>query len=219
MISFIILLKDSYTEIMEHKEIDHNAAHLTWGNQFLHLVSSVMMIYVYYLLCCSVSGLDCSVRGLDCSVRGLDSDKYVKLAALMTISAQTMRQGGHFFIEGNAKHKERLKIGYTTDMKKKAIYGFLPFIFVNWYYIPFFHSWVNGYELAMLSYAAIILYRVSWLTFYGDHSLQGLIWWCKIFSDVFTDIHLYGPTIWGETAPKMYVWTTPEVNFYNDISL
>ena len=208
MVSFIILLKDSCTEIMEHKEIDHNAAHLTWGNQFLHLVSSVMMVYVYYLL--AVGGLDCSVGGLD---------KYMKLAALMTISAQTMRQGGHFFIEGNASHKERLKIGYTTDMKKKAIYGFLPFVFVTWYYIPSLDGWVNGYELAMLSYAAIILYRVLWLTFYGDHSLQGLIWWCKIFSDVFTDIHLYGPTIWGETAPKMYVWTTPEVNFYNDISL
>lgn len=212
MISFIILLKDSYTEIMEHKEIDHNAAHLTWGNQFLHLISSVMMIYVYYLLCCSVCGLNYNVGDLD-------NNNYVKLAALMTISSQTMRQGGHFFIEGNATHKERLKIGYTTDMKKKAIYGFLPFVFVNWYYIPYFQSWINGYQLIILSYAAIILYRVVWLTFYGDHSLQGLIWWCKIFSDVFTDIHLYGPTIWGETAPKMYVWTTPEVNFYNDISL
>ena len=27
-----------YNEIMYHKEVDHNAAHSKWGNQFLHLM-------------------------------------------------------------------------------------------------------------------------------------------------------------------------------------
>jgi hypothetical protein len=45
---------------------------------------------------------------------------------------------------------------------------------------------------------------------HGDHVLQGLVWWVKIFTDMFTDIHLYGPTLWGETAPKTYHYTTIE---------
>lgn len=193
-------------EMMEHKEIDHNAAHLTWGNQFLHLISSIMMIYVYYLLgCWSFCGV------------GYGCDYYMKMAALITVSAQSMRQGGHFFIEGNATHKEKLKIGYTTDMKKKAIYGFLPFVFVNWYSFQDLYQSVSGYELAMMSYAAIILYRIAWLTFFGDHCLQGIVWGCKIVSDVGTDIQLYGPTLWGQTAPKIYVWTKPAVDFYNEL--
>ena len=139
------------------------------------------------------------------------------MAALITVSAQSMRQGGHFFIEGNATHKEKLKIGYTTDMKKKAIYGFLPFVFVNWYSFQDLYQSVSGYELAMMSYAAIILYRIAWLTFFGDHCLQGIVWGCKIVSDVGTDIQLYGPTLWGQTAPKIYVWTKPAVDFYNEL--
>ena len=202
MISF----NEFIVEMMEHKEIDHNAAHLTWGNQFLHLISSIMMIYVYYLLgCWSLCGV------------GEGCDYYMKMAALITVSAQSMRQGGHFFIEGNATHKEKLKIGYTTDMKKKAIYGFLPFVFVNWYSFQDLYQSVSGYELAMMSYAAIILYRIAWLTFFGDHCLQGIVWGCKIVSDVGTDIQLYGPTLWGQTAPKIYVWTKPAVDFYNDL--
>ena len=212
MISF----NEFIVEMMEHKEIDHNAAHLTWGNQFLHLISSIMMIYVYYLLSCwSLCGWGYGgVRGDEV---GGGCDYYMKMAALITVSAQSMRQGGHFFIEGNATHKEKLKIGYTTDMKKKAIYGFLPFVFVNWYSFQDLYQSVSGYELAMMSYAAIILYRIAWLTFFGDHCLQGIVWGCKIVSDVGTDIQLYGPTLWGQTAPKIYVWTKPDVDFYNDL--
>ena len=234
MISF----NEFIVEMMEHKEIDHNAAHLTWGNQFLHLISSIMMIYVYYLLgCwsfCGVGGevgcvgggeVGCvgggvrgdEVGGLDGCYVGGGCDYYMKMAALITVSAQSMRQGGHFFIEGNATHKEKLKIGYTTDMKKKAIYGFLPFVFVNWYSFQDLYQSVSGYELAMMSYAAIILYRIAWLTFFGDHCLQGIVWGCKIVSDVATDIQLYGPTLWGQTAPKIYVWTKPAVDFYNEL--
>ena len=205
----MLTIKNFFIEIMEHKEIDHNAAHLTWGNQFLHFISSIMMIYVYYMLWCWYNCRVCYV----CNV----CDYNITIASLVTISAQTLRQGGHFFIEGNATHKELLKIGYTTDMKKKAICGFIPTIYSCWYVFPNYFYNINGYQLSMLIYASIIMYRVIWLSMHGDHILQGLVWWCKIFSDVFTDIHLYGPTIWGETAPKMYVWTVPELEFYNKI--
>ena len=179
-------------EMMEHKEIDHNAAHLQWGNQFLHLTSSIMMLGVYYLMA------DWALGNRD-----------LKLAALVTIAAQTMRQGGHFFIEGNATEKEKLKIGYTTRMKQIAVYIVIPMVFLTWYF-NFTHL-IDGYSLALATYGVIISYRILWLSMYGDHILQGWVWWWKIFTDMFTDIHLYGPTAWGETAPKMYEWTTPEL--------
>ena len=183
-----------FTEMMEHKEIDHNAAHLQWGNQFLHLVSSIMMLGVYWLI-----------------VDWFLGNRDLKLAALVTIAAQTMRQGGHFFIEGNATEKEKLKIGYTTRMKQIAVYGIIPTVFATWYFNPIFRTAIDGYSLALAVYGVLISYRILWLSFYGDHILQGWVWWWKIWSDMFTDIHLYGPTAWGQTAPKMYEYTTPEL--------
>jgi hypothetical protein len=185
--------KDLFLEMMEHKEIDHNAAHLQWGNQFLHLMSSIMMLGVYYLIA------DWGFGNRD-----------LKLAALVTIAAQTMRQGGHFFIEGNATEKEKLKIGYTTRMKQIAVYGVIPLVFCIWYFNPTFRSSIDGYSLALATYGVLISYRILWLSLHGDHVLQGLVWWVKIFTDMFTDIHLYGPTLWGETAPKTYHYTTIE---------
>lgn len=183
--------RDLFIEMMEHKEIDHNAAHLQWGNQFLHLVSSVMMLGVYYLMADWAFG-----------------NRDLKLAALVTIAAQTMRQGGHFFIEGNATEKEKLKIGYTTKMKQIAVYGIIPLVFMTWYFNSSFHTSIDGYSLALATYGVLISYRILWLCAFGDHILQGLVWWVKIFTDMVTDIHLYGPTLWGVTAPKTYNYTT-----------
>ena len=180
--------RDLFVEMMEHKEIDHNAAHLQWGNQFLHLVSSIMMLFVYVLL----------------------FTHPIKLSAIIIIAAQTMRQGGHFFIEGNATHKEKLKIGYTTRMKQIAVYGVIPLVFATWNFYPPFHNAVDGWNLAVYTYAFLISIRVMWLSFYGAHILQGVIWFVKIVTDMVTDLHLYGPTLWGRTAPKMYHWTKPE---------
>ncbi len=181
-----------FVEMMEHKEIDHNAAHLQWGNQFLHFVSSVMMLGVYWLIYEYWLGA-----------------RDLKLAALVTIAAQTMRQGGHFFIEGNATEKEKLKIGYTTRMKQIAVYGVIPLVFLTWYNVPAFRGAIDGYSLALATYGVLITYRIMWLNLFGDHILQGWVWWVKIFTDMVTDLHLYGPTVWGDTAPKMYVWTDP----------
>ena len=98
-------------EMMEHKEIDHNAAHLTWGNQFLHLISSIMMIYVYYLLGCCLSGWGYGgVRGdvwvIGCCYVGGECDYYMKMAALITVSAQSMRQVGIFSLKETPPQRE-----------------------------------------------------------------------------------------------------------------
>ena len=113
------------------------------------------------------------------------------------------------FIEGNATEKEKLKIGYTTRMKQIAVYGVIPLVFLTWYNVPAFRGAIDGYSLALATYGVLITYRIMWLNLFGDHILQGWVWWVKIFTDMVTDLHLYGPTVWGDTAPKMYVWTDP----------
>merc|ERR1712146_235116 len=173
--------KALFTEMMIHKEIDHNAAHLQLGNQFLHLVSSIMMNVVYVLM----------------------FTHPLKYAAMITIAAQTLRQGGHFFIEGNATSKEKLKIGYTTRMKQYAVYGFIPLVFSVWHFGDF-RSTIDGWSLAFLCYGILISFRVVFLCLKGDHCVQGLVWLTKIVTDTITDIHLYGPTVWGYTTPKTY---------------
>ena len=183
-------LRELYTEMMVHKEIDHNAAHTEWGNQLAHVTSSIMMIGVYCLL---LSG-------------------HYTIAAKTTCAAMCIRQGGHFFIEGNASHKEVKKIGYNTSMKQIAVYVIFPIIFALWYkfgeQLPI--RFENGWLLAFNIYASLIGFHVTRLSFKGPHNFLGLIWLAKIVTDVFTDIPLYGPSVWGRTTPKTYDWTEPE---------
>ena len=63
---------------MWHKEIDHNAAHLSWGNQFLHLISWILMLCMFYVLY------------RDWAIGSLDN------ASLIMVVSQTLRQGGAF---------------------------------------------------------------------------------------------------------------------------
>ena len=82
------MIRSFYKEVMWHKEIDHNAAHLSWGNQFLHLISSILMLYMFYVLY------------RDWAIGNLDN------ASLIMVVSQTLRQGGHFFVEGNVSAVE-----------------------------------------------------------------------------------------------------------------
>ena len=86
-------------DVMKHKEIDHNATHLTLGNQCCHFTSSLMIIYLYIIVFVT------------------DAD-YV---ALVFLFAQAIRQSGHIFIERNAPQLEASKIGYHTNEKKASI--------------------------------------------------------------------------------------------------
>ena len=80
-----------FQEIMYHKEVDHNAAHSKWGNQFLHLVSSLMMIGAVYCFFYNT----------------------IALCSKIAIISQMLRQSGHIFIEGNVSKNEVAKIGLS----------------------------------------------------------------------------------------------------------
>ena len=168
---------------MYHKEIDHNAEHSKWGNQFLHLVSSLMMIGAVYCFFYET----------------------MELCSKITIISQMLRQGGHFFIEGNVSKNEVEKIGFDTDMKIIAISIMLLIKTLDCYFNDSFENFID-FKYMFYYYILSILYRIVYLTFYGEHCLQGLVWLLKIMTDIFTDISLYGCNVFGKTAPKTYYY-------------
>lgn len=178
-----------FQEIMYHKEVDHNAAHSEWGNQFLHLVSSVMMIgavYSFYY-------------------------ETIELCSKIVIVSQLLRQSGHIFIEGNVSGNEVAKIGFNTDMKITAITLMLLIKTLECYFNDSFETFID-FEYMFCYYIFSIFYRIMYLTLYGEHVLQGLVWVLKIMTDIFTDIPLYGCTVFGKTAPKTYNYVCEKRN-------
>jgi len=171
-----------YNEIMYHKEVDHNAAHSKWGNQFLHLVSSIVMIGAVYCFFYET----------------------IELCSKIAIVSQMLRQSGHIFIEGNVSKNEVAKIGFNTDMKITAI-CFMVLIRAILYLENHVEKFID-FEYMFYFYLSSILYRIVYLTFYGEHRLQGLVWLLKIMTDIFTDIPLYGCTVFGKTAHKTYYY-------------
>ena len=172
-----------YKEIMFHKELDHNAAHSKWGNQFLHLVSSLMMIGAVYSFFYET----------------------IELCSKIVIVSQMLRQSGHIFIEGNMSKNEIDKIGFNTDMKITAISSMLLIKTLDCYFNDSFETFID-FKYMFYYYILSIFYRITYLTFYGKHSLQGIVWTLKIMTDIFTDIPLYGCTVFGKTAPKTYYY-------------
>jgi len=172
-----------YHEIMYHKEIDHNAAHSKWGNQFLHLVSSVMMIGAVYCFFYET----------------------IELCSKIAIISQMLRQSGHIFIEGNVSGNEVAKIGFNTNMKITTITSMLLLKALDCYFNDSFENFID-FKYMFYFYLSSIFYRILYLTFYGEHRLQGLVWLLKIMTDIFTDIPLYGCTVFGKTAPKSFFY-------------
>ena len=171
-----------FQEIMFHKELDHNAAHSEWGNQFLHLVSSLMMIGAVYCFFYET----------------------IELCSKIVIVSQLLRQSGHIFIEGNVSKNEIDKIGFNTDMKIITI-SFMVLVRSILYLENHVENLID-FEYMFYFYLSSIFYRIVYLTFYGKHSLQGIVWTFKIMTDIFTDIPLYGCTVFGKTAPKTYYY-------------
>jgi len=175
-------------EILIHKELDHNAAHLTWGNQMCHLISSIMMLVSYVLLFTS------SMKSVVCTI-------YL---------SHTIRQGGHIFIEGNKTKNEKLKIGFNTSMKIFMIFGVLPFYAYLYMFTNVFTG-IDRWDMAFYAFCSLVVVRMVQLTLFGTHWLQGIVWVVKILSDTISDIELYGPALYRwEAIPKTYEYTTKE---------
>src|SRR5262249_58844890 len=94
-------------DVMQRKHDDHHASHNDWANQALHVVSSSVFIYCYFII-----------------FRDLTSAMCWGLGSLF------VRQFGHAILEPACHDEEMLLLGYTTREKTLIVlgYGILPIL-------------------------------------------------------------------------------------------
>ena len=168
-------LRGFYAEVMRRKHDDHVASHSHPVNQFLHIVSSSVFLYCYFLIFTDLT------TAVACS-----------LAALF------LRQFGHAVIEPPCHDKEDLLLGFNTPNKTLIVAGYLLIPIINmiqggiwtfdtlWEKIPAIARQWFGLTLV------VVLGRVVYLAWI--HNLRvSMIWFVKLVTDPITDILAYTP--------------------------
>lgn len=164
-----------YGAVMQRKEDDHHASHNHPANQALHLLSSSVFIYCYFLM-----------------FTDLTTSTWLGLAALL------VRQFGHAVIEPACHDEESLLLGYTTRDKTLIVLGYLliPVIALAQAGAWTFDAFRSALEMIALNWfrwtAFVIFIRVVYLTWTHDFRIS-MIWFVKLITDPITDIIAYFP--------------------------
>jgi glutamate-1-semialdehyde 2,1-aminomutase len=166
-------LKTFYADVMQRKHDDHHASHNDWANQALHVVSSSVFIFCYFIIFTDLTKAMCW-----------------GLASLF------VRQFGHAILEPACHDEEMLLLGYTTREKTLIVlgYGLIPIvdIFV-----------AGGWRAASLDVIALhwfnwTVFVVALRTVYLalKHGVRiAMIWFVKLISDPITDLLSYVPSL------------------------
>lgn len=101
-------LRAFHAEVMRRKHDDHHASHTDWANQMLHLVSSSVFIYCYFIFFSDLTTAMC-----------------LGLAALF------VRQFGHAVLEPACHDEEETLLGYSTRNKSLVLLGYAVIPIVN----------------------------------------------------------------------------------------
>ena len=163
-----------YSEVMQRKHDDHVASHSAATNQLLHLVSSSVFIYCYWLI-----------------FSDLVTAMWLGLAALF------IRQIGHAIIEPPCHDAEQLLLGFDTRSKSVIVAIYLLIPAVNGLAAPEL-TWaaITGPIAASVAKqwfwftALVIAGRVALLV--KRHGFKNaMVWFVKLITDPFTDIRAY----------------------------
>jgi glutamate-1-semialdehyde 2,1-aminomutase len=166
-------VKTFYSDVMQRKHDDHHASHNDWANQALHVVSSAVFVYCYFIIFSDLTRAMCW-----------------GLASLF------VRQFGHAILEPACHDEEMLLLGYTTREKTLIVLGYaiVPIldIFV-----------AGGWRAASLDTIAlhwfdwtvfVVALRVVYLAIKHDVRIA-MIWFVKLISDPITDLLSYVPSL------------------------
>jgi glutamate-1-semialdehyde 2,1-aminomutase len=166
-------VKTFYADVMQRKHDDHHASHNDWANQALHVVSSAVFVYCYFIIFSDLTRAMCW-----------------GLASLF------VRQFGHAILEPACHDEEMLLLGYTTREKTLIVLGYaiVPIldIFV-----------AGGWRAASLDTIAlhwfdwtvfVVALRVVYLAIKHDVRIA-MIWFVKLLSDPITDLLSYVPSL------------------------
>ena len=170
-----------YSAVMERKEDDHHASHNHAANQALHLLSSSVFVYCYFILFSDLTTAMC-----------------LGLASLL------VRQFGHAVIEPACHEEEALLLGYTTRDKTLIVLGYLLIPAIALWQaggvsFEVLRSVLDTIALHWFRWTAfVVLLRVAYLTWKHDFRVS-MIWFVKLITDPITDIITYFPR-WPQRA-------------------
>lgn len=160
---------------MRRKKDDHVASHSNLTNQFLHLISSSVFIYRYFL-----------------SFSDLTQAMCFGLATLF------VRQIGHAVLEPPCHDKEAVLLGFNTRNKTCIVAGYLLIPVIH---LVNASSWTAEVLTPMTAAVAqqwflltlvVVVGRVAYLVW--EHNFRlAMIWFVKLVTDPFTDIGAYSP--------------------------
>ena len=170
-------LQGFYRDVMQRKHDDHEASHSHGINQFLHLVSSSVFIFCYWLVF---------------------SDRVT--AMWLGLAALFVRQMGHALIEPPCHAKEQLLLGFDTRSKTRVVGIYLLIPVLNCLATPVLDAAAGPHIIRAVGEqwfaftALVVLGHVARLT--PRHGFRNaMIWFVKLITDPLTDIVAYSPTL------------------------
>ncbi len=166
-------VKTFYADVMQRKHDDHHASHNDWANQALHVVSSSVFIFCYFIIFTDLTKAMCW-----------------GLASLF------VRQFGHAILEPACHDEEMLLLGYTTREKTLIVLGYALIPLIDMYV-------AGGWRAASLDTIAlhwfnwtvfVVALRTVYLAF--KHGARiAMVWFIKLISDPVTDLLSYVPSL------------------------
>jgi glutamate-1-semialdehyde 2,1-aminomutase len=168
-------LKSFYTEVMRRKDDDHHASHNDKANQLLHLVSSSVFIYCYFIIFSDLTTAMC-----------------LGLASLF------VRQFGHAVLEPVCHDEEETLLGYNTRNKTLIVLGYTAIPILQMLNA---NAWSFGGFVALLPTIArqwflwtvlVVAGRVLYLIWKYNFRLS-MVWYFKLVTDPLTDVITYFP--------------------------
>ncbi len=167
-------LSDFYSEVMRRKHDDHEASHSDRTNQFLHLVSSSVFIYCYWLV-----------------FSDLVTAMWLGLGALF------IRQIGHALIEPPCHDAEQLLLGFDTRSKSVivAIYLLIPTVNIlaapNMAWATLLGPVASSVAVQWFYFTAMVIFGRVLLLIRRHGFKNAMVWFVKLITDPFTDIKAY----------------------------
>ena len=164
-----------YAQVMQRKHDDHHASHNDIGNQMLHLLSSSVFVYCYYVIFSDLTTAMC-----------------------LGLASLCVRQFGHAILEPVCHDQEKLLLGYTTRDKTLIVLGYLmiPAIELIRAGALTWHGFRSHLDVIALHWFQwtlfVVALRVAYLMWKHNVWLS-LIWFVKLVTDPVTDIIAYFP--------------------------
>lgn len=150
------------------KKIDCHVSHNNKINFFVHFISSLITIVLYYTILFT---------------------PYFYISIYTFLICQIIRQSGHFLFEKSNQHADEAKIGFRNNSKRLSFIIFaIGIIVLNIFKFDF-------NKLIFNNLCIIYILKIGTSCVYNGFRHTSL-WIIKIITDMFTDLYDFAPSTW-----------------------